>query len=177
MAGVSSSTATTVARPNGVCAVSGEPIAPGMTFMAALQDTPQGFVRLDVLPQHWEQLDRSDVMADWRTVMPTRQERKRVLADDGVLLELFEQLADAEEHSRKAFRYVLGLLLVRKRLLVMEGSTRDTQGREVLQLRRRGTEVHETFDLLDPGLDDEQLEHVSTQLRQILHDGVEVDPE
>jgi hypothetical protein len=41
--------------------------------------------------------------------------------DDEELLDLFESLEDANEPKKQAFRFLLALLLVRKRLLKYEG--------------------------------------------------------
>src|SRR5689334_12216122 len=59
-----------VARPLGKCAVTGETIAPGDKFMAALRETPTGFERVDVCMNAWPQFDRRDVVAFWQATMP-----------------------------------------------------------------------------------------------------------
>src|SRR5262245_3755835 len=79
-----------VSRPQGRCAVTGNPIEPGSKLMAALRETPAGFERLDVSLDAWPSFDRKDVLAFWQTVMPSPQQvKKKLFVDDQVLCELF----------------------------------------------------------------------------------------
>ena len=58
--------------------------------------------------------------------MPSPQQtKKKLFVDDQVLCELFERLASATEAAKLNFRFVLGLILMRKRMIVYE-STRIT---------------------------------------------------
>jgi hypothetical protein len=156
-----------VARAQGVCAVSGRHIEPGEKLMAALRETEQGFERLDVALECWEQYDRQGVLAFWQTMMPQAQQKKKLFVDDAVLCELFERLSAAEEPAKLNFRFVLGLILMRKRLLVYE-STRMEEGREIWSVRLKGEE--ELLDLLNPKLNEEQVGEVSAQLSEILNE-------
>src|SRR5947209_345051 len=56
-----------VAKPGGVCAVSGWTIAAGEKMMAAVRETPDGLERLDVAPEHWEPFDKTNLLAFWQT--------------------------------------------------------------------------------------------------------------
>ena len=156
-----------VARPHGVCFVSGAAIAPGEKLMAALRETTAGFERLDVSLAQWDQFDRKDVIAFWQTVMPRHEEKKKVFVDDTVLCELFDRLGSATEPSKLSFRFVLGLILMRKRLLVYE-NTRQEEGQDIWSVRPKGRE--EKLDLIDPKLDEQQMMEVSKQLGEILNE-------
>jgi hypothetical protein len=151
----------------GLCAVSGRPIQPGEKFHAALRETPTGFERLDVSADAWNDFPKNDLLASWQTTMPAAQAKKKVFVDDEVLLELFERLSDAVEPAKVNFRFVLGLILMRKRLLVYE-NTRIEADKEFWTVRRRGRE--EKLDLLNPRLDEQQITEVSQQLSQILNE-------
>src|SRR3954468_20748285 len=94
-----------VAKPLGKCAVTGEPIAQGDKFMAALRETPAGFERVDVSLDAWPQFDRTNVLAFWQTTMPKHEQKKKVFVDDQVLCELLERLADATEPAKINFRF------------------------------------------------------------------------
>lgn len=156
-----------IARPGGVCAVSGRAIAPHEKYFAAVRETPAGFERVDVAADQWEQFDQSALLGFWQATMPHPQEKKRVFVDDEVLCSLFERLADATEPAKVNFRFVLGLILMHKRLLVYE-ATRHDAGHDVWVVRLRGKE--QKLDLLDPKLDETQVAEVSQQLQQILND-------
>jgi hypothetical protein len=165
-----STTATTsggydVARPHGRCHISDRVIDPGQKFMAALRETPTGFERLDVCLESWEQFDRSNVLAYWQAVMPRAEAKKRLFVDDTVLCELFERLSDTTEPVKLNFRFVLGLILMRKRLVIYE-STRTEPDREIWRVRLKGRD--DSIDLLNPRLNEQQIVEVSQQLNQVL---------
>jgi hypothetical protein len=156
-----------VARPQGKCAVSGVDILPGQKFMAALRETPAGFERVDVSLQAWPQFDRKDVLAFWQTTMPKHEQKKKVFVDDQVLCELFERLSETTEPAKLNFRFVLGLILMRKRMIIYE-STRQDEGRETWTVRFKGRE--DKLDLVNPRLDEQQVLEVSQQLSEILNE-------
>jgi hypothetical protein len=156
-----------VARPQGLCHVSGKIIEPGDKFMAALRETPQGFERIDVSLPHWAEFDRKEVIAFWQTSMPRHEQKKKVFVDDAVLCELFDRLGSATESNKLSFRFVLGLILMRKRLLVYE-STREQDGRRIWCVRQKGRD--QKLDLIDPRLDEQQMMDVSRQLSEILNE-------
>jgi len=135
--------------------------------MAALRETPQGFERLDCDLQCWDKLDRADVIAFWRTTLPRPEQKKKLFVDDEVLGELFRRLAEASEPAKLNFRFVLGLILMRKRIVIYE-SSRLQDDRELWTVRMRGTE--DRLDLLNPRLTEEQIVEVSRQIGEILNE-------
>lgn len=157
-----------VARPGGKCAISGRPIEPKEKYFAALRETALGFERIDIAPECWEAFDKTGLLGFWQAVMPLPQEKKKLFVDDEVLCGLFERLADTAEPSKLNFRFVLGLILMRKRLLIYENSRQDNTGREVWAMRFRGRE--EQLDMINPRLDEQQVKDVSTQLGEILNE-------
>lgn len=157
-----------VSRPQGRCAISGRDIAPDERFMAALRETPTGFERLDITLDHWAEFsDKSGLLGYWQTTMPRAEQKKKLFVDDEVLCGLFERLADAAEPSKLNFRFVLGLILMRKRLVVYE-STRREEGREIWSIRLKGRD--EPMDLFNPQLNEQQVMEVSRQLSEILNE-------
>jgi hypothetical protein len=156
-----------VARPLGKCAVSGQEILPGQKYMAALRETPAGFERLDVSMEHWGEVDRQDLLGFWQTLMPHPEQKKQLFVDDEVLAGLFERLADTTEPAKLNFRFVLGLILIRKRKLVYE-SSRSEGGKDLWQVRLRGSE--QSLELVDPKLSEPQMLEVSQQMSQILNE-------
>jgi hypothetical protein len=157
-----------VSRPQGKCFVTGNTIEPGAKLMAALRETPQGFERLDISLEAWPTFDRQDVLAYWQTVMPHPQQvKKKLFVDDQVLCELFERLASTTEPAKLNFRFVLGLILMRKRMIVYE-STRVEDDKEIWKVRFKGREGQ--LDLINPRLDEQQVMEVSQQLGEILNE-------
>jgi hypothetical protein len=156
-----------VARPRGQCVVCQAVIPPQQPLMAALRETPTGFERLDVCLNCWNDFDKADLIGFWKTSMPLVEQKKRLFVDDEVLCQLFERLADATEPAKLNFRFVLGLMLMRKRLIVYETS-RNEGPSEIWQVRFKGRE--EILDLLNPRLEEAQILDVSNQLGEILNE-------
>jgi hypothetical protein len=155
------------AKPHGICHITQQPIEPGQKFMAALREMPAGFERLDISLDAWPQFDRKETIGFWQTVMPKGEQKKKVFVDDQVLCEIFERLAETTEQAKLNFRFVLGLILMRKRMIVYL-DTRADEGRERWEVRFKGRE--DKLDLVNPKLDEQQVMEVSQQLSQILNE-------
>ena len=153
------------ARPLGQCNVSHRAIAPGEKFMAALRETAGGFERIDVSTECWQTFDRANLLAFWQAVMPRAEHRKKLFVDDSVLCDLFERLSEVTEPAKINFRFVLALILMRKRFVICD-STRQENGREIWTVRLKGRDA--ALELVNPKLDEQQMQEVSQQLGQIL---------
>lgn len=163
----STSGAYEVARARGQCVMCQSQIPPQQPLMAALRETATGFERLDVCLNCWDAFDKTDLVGFWKTSMPLVEQKKRLFVDDEVLCQLFERLHDATEPAKLNFRFVLSLILMRKRLIVYE-SSRNDGAKEIWQVRFKGKE--EVLDLLNPRLDESQILDVSNQLGEILNE-------
>ena len=135
--------------------------------MACLRETDIGFERFDCMIDCWEKLDRQRIVAYWKTTMPRAEAKKKIFVDDEVLCSLFERLAEVIEIPKLNFRFVLGLILMRKRMLVYEDSRKDGD-REIWTMRFRGRE--DKLDMINPHLTEEQMIEVSGQLGEILNE-------
>jgi len=163
-----------IARPTGVCAATGEAINPGDVMVATLAERQEddGFERRDYSAEAWEKGARpAGMIGHWRTVMPEPGTEPKPFIDDDSLLGLFHQLEDAEEPSRLAFRFVLALMLLRKRMLRPAGMEKR-EGQSIMLVRARGPEGWSADDppieVIDPGLDEQTLESVTEQLGQVI---------
>ena len=157
-----------VSRPEGRCTATGTIIAPGDRFMAMVTETPVGIERSDFTLEAWPSVDKAAALAYWQCVMPAPgQTKKKVFVDDEVLCTLFERLADATEPAKLHFRFVLGLILMRKRLLVYDGAAQQ-DGADVWLVHFKGRT--EQLPLIDPKLDQEQMQAVSSQLGEVLNE-------
>ena len=83
--------------------------------------------------------------------MPAEGERRRLHIDEDLMVDCFERLEGETEPSRLNFRYVVALLLMRrKRFKFVEVRTEDDQ--EVLHLRCARTRNH--YRVVNPRLTD-----------------------
>ncbi len=78
----------------------------------------------------------------------------------------FERLTDETEQEKINFRFVLTLILMRKRKLKYEASSTDEAGNEVWTLRVTGQDRMEK--VINPHLSEDQIEQLSGQMGQIL---------
>jgi len=150
------------ARPTGRCAFSGRTIEPRVSYMACLVECEEDdtLARQDVSLDAWDAGERPErLFAFWRATMPSPEEKHNPFLGDDELLAIFEQLCESPEESTEqqaTFRFLLALLLLRKRLLRQDGSGAGTDGRRVMYLRRKGESKDETpaIEVADPGLDE-----------------------
>ena len=121
------------------------------------------------LPE-WDKGSRPDALfCDWRAVMPEPQQKRNLFVDDDVLMNLYRRLDDAEEEDRIAFRFVVALILMRKKLLRYEG-TEKRDGREwwIMSAKKPDADERERLPVLDPHLDEAGVGRVTEQLSEIL---------
>ena len=153
-----------VQRSNGICAGTGKELKPGEEFYAALIDKKTGFERLDYSCEYWQE-NQPEVYSFWKTHIALPNQKKKLFVDDGVLINFFERLEGENEKIKINFRFVLALILMRKRLLKYEDSSREGKS-EIWRMRFvRETKIHK---VVNPQLDDEQIEQVSLELNSIL---------
>jgi hypothetical protein len=148
------------------CAQTGRELKPGETYFSLLTETQQGFARLDYAAEAWQGPPEGSI-GFWRSKVPAETGgRRRQIVDDSVVMEFFERLDGAEDATKQDFRYILALLLMRKKILKLAGVTREGD-REILVLRTAsGSTEHR---VVNPGLTEPQLEAVQAEVQQILH--------
>ncbi|MFM9996570.1 MAG: hypothetical protein ACKVU4_12315 [Phycisphaerales bacterium] len=172
-----------IARPTGVCAATGRAIAPGEPFVAVLVEAgsagEESLQRRDYHAESWadgavlaELKPAPRVLGHWRAVMPEPNASGRTIIDDEALADLFEQSLDEggggdDDPSRASFRFVLALLLVRRKLLKPAGSS---EGALVLRWARDGDRAT-PFEVPDPGMDGARIAQAAERLSAVLLGG------
>ncbi len=117
------------------CAATERELSPGEAYYSALVEHGDAVERLDYSQQGWSG-PPADTVAWWKSRIPERTSKKKRWAPNEVMLRFFEELdrKKDEPRSQDDMRYVLGLLLVRRRVLRQEESESDERGNEVLVL-------------------------------------------
>ncbi len=157
-----------VSRPTGRCAHTEQTLEPGTHYIAALCDHPEqeGFLRLDFSQDAWESGHRPEgLFSYWKAIVPDPEQKQKLLVDDTVLMELFERLGDDERPQRVAFRFVLGLILMRKKLLKMVGRAEGEGERWLMQ--PRGSDA-DPIEMVNPKITDDDIREITDQLSEIL---------
>jgi hypothetical protein len=158
-----------VSKPTGICASTGEVLLQKQQAIATLceREEDEGFDRFDYSVDAWEKGERPcRLFSHWRYIVPEEGKKDKISIDDTVLADLFERLADDERPSRIAFRYILALVLLRKRKLKLVGRE-DSENGEVWLLQHKGVEG-DPLKVKNPGISEEEIQDLSEQLGEIL---------
>jgi hypothetical protein len=151
-------------KPLGQCSGSGRKIEPGEEYYGALVEVEQGLQRRDFCVEFWER-EKPQVYCFWKTKLAPPNEKKELFISDDMLVAFFERLANETEPEKVSFRFVLALVLMRKRRLKYD-STKMEDGREIWRLRMAGDK--DLVDVVNPHLDEDQIEQLTSQIGQIL---------
>ncbi len=149
----------------GRCAVTGRVLEEGEEFYSALFEDGDSFRRCDYSLDSWKG-PPEESYCHFKSRVPIKQKRKKLLVDNEVLINFFLRLGEEIEPARLQFRFVLALILMRKRLLRYEGSTNEGGAEYWQMVLMTDRSQHR---VANPRLTDEQIEGVSSQLSAILH--------
>jgi len=162
-----------IARSTGHCWATGQPMVPGSPCIAAIVERSgeEGFDRLDISMAAWESGSRPEgLFSFWKTVVPSPDSKPKLLVDDAVLMDVFERMAADDRPQRQAFRFVLALILMRKKLLKFVGRKRDGEGECWLLVPRgpAGEAERSPIEVINPQISDDDVRTLTDQLGEIL---------
>ena len=146
------------------CSATGRELRPGECYYSVLLEEAGKFVRKDFSVEAWQGAPQG-AFSFWMGRLAPPQGKRRPPIDDEMLMECFQRLEGQLEPSRVRFRYVIGLLLMRRRRLRFEETPQDGS-QEVLCLRCTRTGVRHA--VVNPGLTDEELATVQEDVFQAL---------
>jgi hypothetical protein len=148
-------------------------IACEASYFSAVSFEAEAFRRRNYCAACWKP-EIEGVFAFWRTRRPAlpTDRPKRIRLDTVLIFEFFRRLGDepsgegptAEE--RDQIRFVLSLLLIRKKVLLF-GSSYQENGGEVLKLTEKADATHVHW-VKNPELNDAQLERVKDRIGELL---------
>ncbi len=154
----------TINKPLGECSGTGRAIEPGEEYFGALVETEEGLERRDYSVEYWEK-EKPAVFCFWKSRLASPDEKKELFVSDEMLMAFFERLANETDPEKLNFRFVLALVLMRKRKLKYDATKMDG-AREIWSLRVVGE--RDPVEVVNPHLDDEQIELLTSQIGQIL---------
>jgi hypothetical protein len=149
------------------CAALGRDLGPGETFYSVLLRRGADVVRQDYSQEGWQGAPEGAI-GWWKSHMPDAVgSKKSTLAPNDVILQLFEQLEN--DPTQQDLRYVLALLMIRRRIMRLEETQKDEHGQETLVLHcpRNETE-HRTVVALPT---EERAAEIQQQLSKLLFSG------
>jgi hypothetical protein len=173
------SSAYPTGSPTRRCAATGRTLEVGEHCVSALVEGPddEGKPRLrraDFAADAWNNGARpaspARVVGSWRTTIHAATTKPKPILDDEAMLDLLGQV-EGGEPRRDAMRYVLALMLVRRRRLAPDPSAATPAG--TLRLRARGSEADRALiiEVKEPTLDEATLGEVIAELEAMTGTG------
>jgi hypothetical protein len=167
-----------VQRSTRRCAATDRPLEPGDECYSVLEVQGADVIRKDYCREAWNGPPES-AFGWWKSRVPEPTTKKIKLAPNEVLLELFDQLA--EQPRLEDMRYVLALLLVRRRVFRLETTPEPMNGKTQPSVDES---VCETMFVYCPKRDasyqvnaalpsDSRVEEIQEQLSELLIAGAE----
>ena len=145
------------------CSQTDRELAPDETFYSALIAEGSNVVRYDYCEEAWEGPPETSV-GWWKSRMPGPKSNKIHWAPNDVMLQYFEGLTDKPE--KQDVRFVLALLLIRRRVVRLEESETDESGRDemVLYCPRRET----TYKVATATVNAQRTREIQDELAKLL---------
>jgi hypothetical protein len=131
-------------------------------FYSALIPSGASVVRQDYSLEAWPG-PPAEALGWWKSQLPTAETNKTQWAPNDVMLELFDELTG--QADRADLRYVLTLLLIRRRVFRLEDTERGASGLQTLLVYcpRRQADYKVTVSMPD-GLRAQQIQQSLAQL-------------
>jgi hypothetical protein len=146
------------------CAVSGRELRPGEKFYSVLLDEGGTFVRKDYGSEAWHGPPEG-TFSFWAGRVPAAEASRRPRIDDELLLDCFGRLQGQTDPGRVNFRYIVALLLLRrKRFRFEEVRVRDGQETLLLRCARTGG----LYEVVNPRLTNEEMAAVQEEVFKVL---------
>lgn len=129
------------------CAATERELRPNEYYYSVLVQKGADVVRLDYSAESWKG-PSAESLGWWKSRMPSQQTVKGQWAPSDVMLEYLEQLT--ADPTQADMAYVLALLLVRRRVLRLDGSENDASGQELLVLSSLTSEQEYRVPVVTP---------------------------
>ncbi len=146
------------------CSVTGRELRPGERYYSVLLDEAGKFIRKDFSAEIWQGPPPA-AFSFWAGKVPESSDLRRPPIDDEMLLDCFQRLEGQTDPARLNFRYVVALLLTRRRRLKFEEVVK-VDGQEVLCLRCARTGARHR--VVNPSLTEEEMSVVQEQVFEAL---------
>ncbi len=154
-----------------ICSATERHLQPGDVYFSILQLEAGELQRQDFCADAWRG-PTEECVGWWRSRIPAKGDSQPIMAPIDVMLNLLEALEQMP--AEVEFRYLLGLLLLRRKSLRREDTTRDDNGREVLILHCPRREKDYELIVAEPS--PEQAVKLQQQMFDLLYGAREAAP-
>jgi hypothetical protein len=146
------------------CFLTGRELQPGEKYFSVLFDENGALARRDYAAEAWSGAPEG-AYSYWSGRIPQETGARRPPIDDDMLFDCLRRMAGESEPAKIKFRYVLALLLMRrKRLKFAEARREDDREILILHSPQRG----ERFSVIDPQLSDQEMNSVQDEVFEVL---------
>jgi len=145
------------------CCATGHELSPGEEFYSVLVAEGAELKRCDYSVAAWKGPPER-VVGWWKSQMPTPNAKRLHWAPNDVMLHFFEELE--AQPDKQDMRFVLALLLVRRRVMRLEDREHDEHGREVLVLYCPRREA--TYKVPEATPDESRTNEIQEELAKLL---------
>lgn len=169
-----------IAKATQACCLCRQPFGPGQAYYSALFQAQDSFSRQDYCAGCFQDKRPENVFYFWKATAPDQEaearragHRRRPVVDIEYVFEFFKRLEEGAVSGqnsgaaqRLAFRYILALMLTRKKMLVQDGRKAGANGGEIQVFReKRGGQAHEVSV---PALSPDEVTAVTAELGVLL---------
>ena len=159
-----------IAKCGATCCACKAALESGRPYFSVLVQNPEGLARLDYCEGCFEARRPQEVYYFWKAANPVAADdgarRRKIVVDVEYVLEFFKRLEGEQDSQRLGFRFILALMLARKKMLVFEEKKKDAEGREMQIFReKRGGLAHRVYE---PVLTEAEIGVLSAELGQLL---------
>src|SRR5579862_6650616 len=130
-----------IAKASPCCQNCAKAFEAGQAYFSILLQAGSALSRQDFCTACFEQHRPADIYYFWKTAVPdadAEETRRKPALDPELVLDFLRKLEGDSAPQRAAFRYILALMLARKKVLIANGRKTDTAGATVLLFREKG---------------------------------------
>ena len=153
-----------VEKRTGECASCRRGFTPGDEHHSAVFREAGGFLRRDYCEVCWESRAKGEELSFWKTRVPRPDEKKIRYVDDSVMLRLFDELAGSAEEKDVRFRFVLALMLARRKVFKL-GSVEE--GLVTFEQKKEG----KSHRVKDPSLREDEIDALKDEVQMLFAGG------
>ena len=146
------------------CRVSGRELPPGEKFFSVLLEEGGKLVRHDYAADVWTG-PPPGAIGFWGGRVPAAEQARKLRIDDDLLADCFARLEDQTVPAQVNFRYVVALLLMRRKRFKFEEAKTEA-GQEVLKLRCTKTGAEHW--VINPCLGEDEMMAVQDEVFKVL---------
>lgn len=152
-----------IARCTRRCAATERELAPNEVFYSVLIEKGSEIVRVDYSAEGWPGPPEGAV-GWWKSRMPGAEPEKKHWAPNEVMLQYFDQLAG--DDARADVRFVLALLLVRRRVFRLEDAAADESANRELAVYCARRDASYRVPVVEP--DAKRAQEIQDELARLL---------